>query len=174
MHRTPEPALPEDARAALCREYGSSGWVVPQALARLPAARGGLLRPVAQTHVPRWSRGRVVLLGDACSAVSLLAGQGASLGIAGAYVLGGQLARHSSVEDGLEAYEKVWRPVTTEKQQVARSGARWFLPASPLQLRARHVMMKLARLPGVDRRVTAALVGKTTGVIPELSTTGRP
>jgi 2-polyprenyl-6-methoxyphenol hydroxylase-like FAD-dependent oxidoreductase len=174
VHRTHEPTLPEDARAALCREYGSLGWVVPQALAHCPPHEEVYYDHVAQTHVPRWSRGRVVLLGDACYAVSLLAGQGASLGIAGAYVLGGQLARHSSVEDGLEAYEKVWRPVTTEKQKVARSGARWFLPASPLQLRARHVMMKLARLPGVDRRVTAALVGKTTGVIPGLSTTGRP
>lgn len=35
-------------------------------------------------------------------------------------------------------------------------------------------MMKLARLPVIDRRVAAALVGKTTGVLPGLTTTGRP
>ncbi|WP_326691698.1 MULTISPECIES: FAD-dependent monooxygenase [unclassified Streptomyces] len=174
VHRTHEPALPEDARAALCSEYGSLGWIVPQALAHCPPHEEVYYDHVAQTQVPRWSRGRIALLGDACYAVSLLAGQGASLGIAGAYVLGRGLALHSSVEDGLEAYEKVWRPVTAEKQQVARSGARWFLPSSPLQLRARHVMMKLARLPVIDRRVAAALVGKTTGVLPGPTTTGRP
>ena len=37
---------------------------------------------VAQIEVPRWSSGRVVLLGDSGQAVSLLGGQGASLGVA--------------------------------------------------------------------------------------------
>jgi flavin-dependent dehydrogenase len=47
---------------------------------------------VAQIVLPRWSRHRVVLVGDAGYAVSLLAGQGASLAVGGAYVLAEQLA----------------------------------------------------------------------------------
>jgi hypothetical protein len=39
-----------------------------------------------QVMAPRWFAGRVVLLGDACGCVSLLAGQGASLAMAAAYV----------------------------------------------------------------------------------------
>jgi 2-polyprenyl-6-methoxyphenol hydroxylase-like FAD-dependent oxidoreductase len=108
---------------------------------------------VAQVELPKWSSGRVVLVGDACGAVSLLAGQGASLGIGGGYVLAGHL-------DDLAGYERAWRPVVLEKQRVARSGARWFLPESPWRLRARRVAMRLSALPGIDRVVATSLVGK--------------
>ncbi|MFD0204934.1 MULTISPECIES: FAD-dependent oxidoreductase [Saccharothrix] len=151
VHRTPSPDLPADPRAAVVRAYGSLGWVVPRALARCPADI--YYDQVAQVELPRWVSGRVVLVGDACGAVSLLAGQGASLGIGGAYVL----AEH--LEDPA-AYERAWRPVVAEKQQVARAGARWFLPASPWRLRARRAAMRLSTLPGVDRVVATSLVGK--------------
>ncbi|KOX24547.1 FAD-dependent oxidoreductase [Saccharothrix sp. NRRL B-16348] len=151
VHRTPSPDLPADPRAEIVRAYGSLGWVVPRALARCP--EDVYYDQVAQVELPRWSSGRVVLVGDACGAVSLLAGQGASLGIGGAYVLSEHL-------DDLAAYERAWRPVVVEKQQVARSGARWFLPASPWRLRARRVAMRLSALPGVDRVVATSLVGK--------------
>ena len=151
VHRTPSPDLPADPRAEVVRVYGSLGWVVPRALARCPEEI--YYDQVAQVRLPRWSSGRVVLVGDACGAVSLLAGQGASLGIGGAYVLADNL-------DDLAAYERAWRPVVLEKQQVARSGARWFLPASPWRLRARRVAMRLSSLPGIDRAVATSLVGK--------------
>ena len=92
----------------------------------------------AQIELPQWSRHRVVLLGDAAYAVSLLAGQGASLAIAAAYMLAEQLATASSVQTALNHYERLWRPVAEEKQQVARNGICWFLPHSRAQLRARH------------------------------------
>ncbi len=151
VHRAPSPDLPADPRVEVVRAYGSLGWVVPRALARCPQEI--YYDQVAQVELPRWSSGRVVLVGDACGAVSLLAGQGASLGIGGAYVLAEHL-------DDRAAYERAWRPVVLEKQQVARSGARWFLPASPWRLRARRVAMRLSNLPGVDRVVATSLVGK--------------
>lgn len=151
VHRTTSPDLPDDPRAAVVEAYGSLGWVVPRALARCPAEI--YYDQVAQVELPRWSSGRVVLVGDACGAVSLLAGQGASLGIGGAYVLADHL-------DDLAAYERAWRPVVVDKQQVARSGARWFLPSSPRRLWARRVAMRLSNLPGVDRVVATSLVGK--------------
>ncbi|QQQ79800.1 FAD-dependent monooxygenase [Saccharothrix sp. 6-C] len=151
VHRTPSPDLPADPRAEVVRAYGSLGWVVPRALARCPEEI--YYDQVAQVQLPKWSSGRVVLVGDACGAVSLLAGQGASLGIGGAWVLAEHL--HDPT-----AYEHTWRPVVEAKQQVARSGARWFLPASPWRLRARRVAMRLSGLPGVDRVVATSLVGK--------------
>jgi 2-polyprenyl-6-methoxyphenol hydroxylase-like FAD-dependent oxidoreductase len=115
----------------------------------------------------------VVLLGDAGYAVSLLAGQGASLAIAGAYVLAEQLARSSSIESALQGYERLWRPVAEEKQQVARDGVRWFLPHTRGQLRARHIVMGLSRLPGIDRYIAGALAGKSTALVKELRATSR-
>lgn len=172
VHRSADPTLPPDPGAAIRREYGALGWIIPQALDRCPPAAEVYYDQVAQTELPQWTRGRVVLVGDAGYAVSLLAGQGASLAIGGAYVLAEQLARPGSIEIALHRYEQLWRPVAEEKQQVARSGVRWFLPHSRAQLRARHVVMGLSRLPGIDRYIARALVGKSTALVRELRASG--
>jgi 2-polyprenyl-6-methoxyphenol hydroxylase-like FAD-dependent oxidoreductase len=174
VHRTADPTLPGDAQEALRREYGSLGWIVSRALAQCPPAAEVYYDQVAQIEMPRWSRGRVTLVGDACYAVSLLAGQGASLAVAGAYILADQVTRSRSIEAGLDSYERLWRPVITEKQQVARSAARWFLPESQAQLWARRIALKLARLPWFDRQVVASLAGKPTAIVKELDATRGP
>ena len=124
---------------------------------------------VAQVVVPRWTRGRVALIGDACQAVSLLAGQGAALAVGGAYVLGEHLATAESIETALARYEHVWSPVIAEKQQVARRGTEWFLPRTANQLWARRVMLAAGSLPLVDRYVGAELVGKSNLRIADLT-----
>ena len=160
-HRTADRELPADPAAALRSVYGGLGWVVPRVLARLPAEI--YYDHVAQVELPEWSRGRVTLVGDACGAVSLLAGQGASLGVAGGFVLAEQL-RAAPVERALAAYERQWRPVVTEKQEVARRAMRWFLPRSPLEVRLRRLSMLLSRLPGADRLIATAVAGKPTAL----------
>ncbi|MFF4217059.1 FAD-dependent monooxygenase [Streptomyces nondiastaticus] len=165
VHRTADPGLPGDPREALRKEYGELGWVVPRALRACPPGDEVYYDQVAQTEVPRWSRGRVTLVGDACYAVSLLAGQGASLGLAGARLLAGQLTEAPSTATALRRYEEQWRPVVTEKQRAARKGVRWFLPHSKGQLRARRLALRAARLPGAGRYLASALTGKSRGIL---------
>ncbi|HLU57509.1 MAG TPA: FAD-dependent monooxygenase [Pseudonocardia sp.] len=163
VHRTPDPALPADPRAALRAEYGSLGWLVPRALAACPPPSEVFYDQVAQIEMPRWSHGRVTLLGDACGAVSLLAGQGASLGVAGADVLAAQLAAAPTVEAGLERYERRWRPVVAHRQATGRRVARWFLPATRRQVLLRRAVLRLSGLPGMDRTIVRAIVGEPVG-----------
>ncbi|WIV56330.1 FAD-dependent monooxygenase [Amycolatopsis nalaikhensis] len=172
VHRTADPRLPEDPRAALRAEYGSLGWLVPRVLRLCPPGESVYYDEVVQVDMPAWSRGRVVLAGDACCAVSLIAGQGASLGIAGAFVLGEQLVRAASSGEAFTAYERLMRPVVEEKQRVARRSARWFLPANPPQLWIRRAALRLARLPVLDRYVAAVLAGKSTAVVTNLRRAG--
>ncbi|HEY3895899.1 MAG TPA: FAD-dependent monooxygenase [Pseudonocardiaceae bacterium] len=169
VHRSADPTLPEDTRSAVRAAYSSLGWVVPRALAQCPPTSEVYYDQVAQIEIPQWSRRRVTLLGDACQAVSLLAGQGASLAVAGAYLLGEQLANARSIDGALARYQQLWQPVIAEKQQVARRGAQWFLPSSSLQRRSRRIILNLAGLPGVDRVVATALAGKSTATIEQLS-----
>lgn len=169
VHRTPDPDVPDDVRAAVRAAYGGLGWAAPTALNRMPPAGDVYYDQVAQIVMPRWSDGRVVLAGDACGAVSLIAGQGASLGIAGAYLLADLLAREQPVDRALARYAELWRPVVAEKQRTGRSAARWFLPASPLQLRMRRAALRLARVPVFDRYVAAVLAGKSTALIKNMS-----
>ncbi|MFC7344437.1 FAD-dependent oxidoreductase [Saccharopolyspora griseoalba] len=167
VHRTADPALPADRQAAVREAYRDLGWVVPRALRECPA-EDVYYDQVAQVHLPTWSSGRVVLLGDSCYAVSLLAGQGASLAVAGAYVLADRLARADSVPAALADYERLWRPVAEEKQETGRNAARWFLPGSRLQLLVRRATLLLTKLPLLNRYIAGQLGGKSTALITNL------
>jgi 2-polyprenyl-6-methoxyphenol hydroxylase-like FAD-dependent oxidoreductase len=160
VHRAADPAQPDDVRATVRRIYGDMGWLVPLALEACPPVEDIYYDQVAQTVVPQWSRGRVVLLGDSCYAVSLLAGQGASLAIAGAHVLADQLDRAETTREALARYEELWRPIAAEKQLAGRRGARWFLPHSGWELAVRRATMRASNLPGARLLLGGVLAGK--------------
>ncbi|WP_222108080.1 FAD-dependent monooxygenase [[Actinomadura] parvosata] len=162
VHRSADPTLPDDHRVAIQRAYAGLGWVTPRALEQCPPAVDIYYDQVAQIELARWSAGRVVLLGDAAYAVSLIAGQGASLGIAGAFLLADRLAHAPAIQRGTAEFERLWRPVVEDKQRNARSMARWFLPSSPIDLRIRRVMLRLTRMPFVSGYVTSILAGEDT------------
>ena len=162
VHLAPWPALPDDPQAALRAEYGQLGWAIPVALARCPPASEIYYDQVAQVEIPRWSEGRVVLAGDACHAVSLLAGQGASLGIAGACLLARHLSRSASIGAALASYERLWRPVITDKQRTGRKLAPWFVPQARPRLWARRGALKVASLPVCSRYAAQIITGKPT------------
>lgn len=172
VHRTPDPTLPADPAATLRRVYADLGWVAADALRTVPAPPDLYYDVVAQTQVTPWHQGRVVLVGDACQAVSLLAGQGASMAVAGAYVLGELLARTTSVAQALSGYEAAWRPVTAAKQLAGRRGASWFLPSRPSQLWLRRGFMHAARLPGVTPLIAKALTGGTDTTLDDVIRVG--
>jgi 2-polyprenyl-6-methoxyphenol hydroxylase-like FAD-dependent oxidoreductase len=167
VHRCAEPGLPADPAAAVREAYRGMGWIAPQVLAHCPAQL--YYDVVAQIELPSWAGQRVALVGDAAYAVSLLAGQGASLGIAGAYVLADRIARTGSVAEALAAYESLWRPVAAAVQRSARRGTAWFLPRTGAGLRARRAMLWLAVLPGIDRLVARGLTGAPVDLVRELA-----
>ncbi|ORA53983.1 hypothetical protein BST22_08760 [Mycolicibacterium chubuense] len=166
VHRCPDSTPPDDVRSAIRQAYSGLGWLVPDVLDRCPAEHI-YYDQVAQVVMSSWHKGRVVLLGDAGYAVSLIAGQGASLAMAGAYVLADRLHEAESIEEALLDFEAVWRPMAEEKQRKGRAGTRWFLPSSAWQIRVRHVVLRCTRLPFVDHLVATALVGKSSGAILE-------
>lgn len=163
VHRTPDPTLPDDHRRAVCAAYGDLGWVVPEALEDCPPSEEIYYDQVAQIEIPTWSSGRVTLLGDACYAVSLLAGQGASMAIAGANTLATQLHKQDTIAAALDEYDREFRPVAEEKQKSGRAAARWFLPRTRAALWVRRTALRLARIPLVNRFVGALIAGKPHG-----------
>ncbi|WP_404311707.1 FAD-dependent monooxygenase [Agrococcus terreus] len=129
------------------------------------AIRAPYVDRVAQTEVAPWVRGRTVLLGDACGGVSLVAGQGASLALAGAARLAEELAyaRHpSDVRAGLDAFERDWRPVVEREQARGRRAAAAFAPATRVELEAQRALWRATAVPGVTQLVARAAGGVTT------------
>ncbi|EMY33639.1 2-polyprenyl-6-methoxyphenol hydroxylase-like oxidoreductase [Arthrobacter crystallopoietes BAB-32] len=163
VHRTEQVERPADIRQEFKTRYRKLGWLCPQALEHCPEEF--YYDQVAQIRMPRWSSGRVVLLGDAAGAVSLLAGQGASLAMAGAYVLADELAAHADVPSALAAFEERWRPRVAEHQKAGESAAKWFVPRTRRALLLRRLFLRLIRVPGVSRLVSGAVVGRTGAAV---------
>ena len=75
--------------------FAGAGWQVPRLVEAMQRADDLFFDTVSQIRMPRWSSGRVVLVGDAAHAPSFLSGQGSSLALVGAYVLAGELSKHA-------------------------------------------------------------------------------
>ena len=130
-------------RNKLAQLYGDLGWHFPELLRRQREAAYIYYDSVSQVSMEAWTRGRIALLGDACWCVSLLAGQGASLAMAGAYALAEELGREKDVPAALSRYEQRLRPLVERKQKEGRDFAGWYVPRSALKCAVRDLALRM-------------------------------
>ncbi|MFI2486107.1 FAD-dependent oxidoreductase [Promicromonospora kroppenstedtii] len=146
-YRTDRPMaeLADGPQVALPRAYGDLGWVAPQVLDQLTRAESVYFDTVSQMVLDRWSRGRVVLLGDAAWCVTLFAGYGSSLAVAGADALGAALERHpADLATALREWEAEIRPEAERKQKLGRQVKGLYAPADRFGLWVRDLPLRLA------------------------------
>ncbi|WP_346105362.1 FAD-dependent monooxygenase [Nonomuraea maheshkhaliensis] len=134
----------------LARAMDGVGWRVPALLEDVREADDFYFDSVSQIHMDRWSRGRVVLVGDAGYCASPASGQGTSLALVGAYVLAGEL----SGDGGLEGYERELRPFVEANQALGPTNIKGMVSGSRAALWFQLRMMRLLpHLPGRDRMI---------------------
>ena len=139
-------------KAVLRAQFGDDVWECPQILDALDRTNELYFDRVSQIRMPKWSRGRIALLGDAAYCVSLMAGQGSALAMVGAYVLAGEMAKASGRHtEGFANYERVLRSFIETKQQGATRFAGAFAPKTQWGLFLRNQVIKVAAFPGVAR-----------------------
>jgi 2-polyprenyl-6-methoxyphenol hydroxylase-like FAD-dependent oxidoreductase len=110
------------------------GWRVPEFIADVRAASDMYFDQVARVHVADWSRGRIALLGDAASCVSLF-GDGSTLAIAGAYQLAAALAEYpADLQRALSRYQAVHGKLVASKQKLMAFAASHVVPKSRIGL----------------------------------------
>jgi len=133
-------------RRLLTSAYAGVGWRTPELLAGIGSDL--YFDSVSKCVVPSWSSGRVTLLGDAASCVSLF-GEGSSLAMAGAATLASTLATGGSLAD----YEVAHRRVVAPRQRSMGLASRFIVPASAFGLSLRNLATRLIPAP---RRVPLA------------------
>ena len=146
-----DPARPGDIqgqKALLRRRFEHSGWECPQILNALDAADDVYFDRVSQIRMDPeqglWTRGRVTLIGDAASCVSLLAGQGTALAMVAAYILAGELGRCGGDYAGaFRRYHDLFGPFVLAKQKAALRFASSFAPKSKVSLFLRNQLFRL-------------------------------
>jgi 2-polyprenyl-6-methoxyphenol hydroxylase-like FAD-dependent oxidoreductase len=155
--------------------FSRASWIeIPEILGHLQDANELYYDGVTQVELPAWSRGRTALLGDAAYCPSLLAGEGAGLAMAGAYLLAEELGRsRGDHRIAFPRYEKMFRPFIERKQRAARSFASSFAPRTALGLAVRDLAVNLINVPILGGWVTRRMFGDDFALPDDPSDRGR-
>jgi 2-polyprenyl-6-methoxyphenol hydroxylase-like FAD-dependent oxidoreductase len=162
-----EPGDDAQQRDLLASAFAGGGWEVPRLVAAMRTAEDLFFDTVSQIRMPRWSTGRVALVGDAAYAPALLSGQGTSLALVGAYVLAGELATAGGDPTvAFPAYERALRPFVERNQELARTGGAVLIPRTRASLWLRNRV--LAALPhlGPAKRLLSGRIDEAARSFP--------
>lgn len=154
IYADPSPAIPGSTAAqkdCLRERSGKSGWECPQILDALDSVHELYFDRVSQIRMETaersWSQGRVALVGDAAFCVSLLAGQGSAIAMAGAFILAGELYRAAGDhEAAFRRYQAQLDAFVRRKQRAALKFAGAFAPRSRFSMGVRNAVMNLLRI----------------------------
>lgn len=152
----------EAQKRIVARVYANESWQLPRMMASMLAAEDFYFDRSGRVEMPVWHRGRVALLGDACTAGSV--GMGTSMALVGAYVLAGELAAaRGDHRRAFPAYQNLMRGYAAANLKPLPGGTKGFLPATPRGIRTRNTITRwMFRLPtkrlmlgGMDKAVHA-------------------
>ena len=111
----------------LRREFADAGWQAQRLLDAMSQAPDFYFQAIQQIKMTKWSKSRVVCLGDTGYAPTPLTGMGTSLAVTGAYILAAELSKLDEGEHpsrALKAYENTFRPFVEQAQKIP-----FFIPA---------------------------------------------
>ncbi|WP_439693139.1 FAD-dependent monooxygenase [Curtobacterium sp. SP.BCo] len=131
--------------------FADAGWEARRVLEGFDRSDDLYSESIGQVRAPRWSDGRVALVGDAAYCASPVSGMGTSLSLTGAYVLAGELAAHVDHRDALRGYERIMRPYVAQAQQLPPGTPRVANPKSRLGIAAFGVAVRIGSTPLVGR-----------------------
>jgi 2-polyprenyl-6-methoxyphenol hydroxylase-like FAD-dependent oxidoreductase len=135
--------------------FADAGWQVERFIRGMATAPDFYSSEVLQVRTDTWSRGRVVLVGDAAHCASPYSGMGISGGLVGAYVLAGEIsADPTDLPGALARYDATLRPfVDTIQASVNPRLLRLGMPTSRLGVDAVLSVATLAALLRVPQLV---------------------
>lgn len=107
----------------LWQHFHDLGWKTRTFLEALTHTDDLYFDDMRQIKMKTWSEGKVCLLADAACCSSPLSGQGTSLALIGAYVLGHQMKEAientDRIESAFEHYERALKPLSSQTQEFA-------------------------------------------------------
>ena len=153
-----EPHGLAERKVLLHRVFDGAGWECPQIFTAMNDVEDIYFDSVTQIRIDTWSKGRVMLIGDAASCASLLAGEGTGLAMTEAYVLAGELHRaKGDYRDAFRRQEQLLRPFVEGKQESAKDFASSFAPKTAFGVWIRNQATKLMAF----RPIANLFIGRT-------------
>ncbi|WP_329421446.1 FAD-dependent monooxygenase [Streptomyces sp. NBC_01268] len=133
----------------LADAFAGDDWEIPRLIADSADAEDFYFDAIATITMDRWSRGRVVLLGDAAHCTSPASGQGTGLALTGAYVLACELAAAGGDHvAAFAAYETVMRPGVEVNRRFAEKMVKEMTVSSRRKIALRMLLVRtLPKMP---------------------------
>lgn len=120
-------------------------WQVPALRAAFadPAAKGFYFDSVSQTHMPRWIKGNVAVIGDAGHCAALLSGMGTTLAMVAAETLATTWTEHDgNTGTASPVYHERLRPYVDQCQAFALEGGPIMVPPTQVALDERNATFR--------------------------------
>ncbi|KAJ5812599.1 hypothetical protein N7474_008900 [Penicillium riverlandense] len=156
----------QDEKEGIAEVFRGAGWRTDEILKGLDDANDFYCERLGVVTMDHWSRGRVVLVGDACYCPSAMTGIGTTCGITGAYILAGEIGEHcnsdgsvDSITAALMQYEEKLRPfINTVQRGLAETKGDYMdkLPSSTIGIQMVYILFWVASALRID--VIAKLV----------------
>jgi 2-polyprenyl-6-methoxyphenol hydroxylase-like FAD-dependent oxidoreductase len=138
-HRDPDAAV-----RLLKQTYRGNGWRTEELLSAYFAADDIYFDGVSRIRMPSWSHGRITVLGDAASCVSLF-GDGSSSAMEGAATLAQSLtSTPNDIPAALARYESAHRAAIRPRQRGVRIASHLLIPRSRLEITLRNQALRVA------------------------------
>jgi 2-polyprenyl-6-methoxyphenol hydroxylase-like FAD-dependent oxidoreductase len=137
---------PRSQHELLRRRFDGMGWQTSRLIDAIPHAYDFYFDAMSQMRLPRWSTGRVALLGDAAFGPSPMSGQGTSLALIGAFLLARNLAAVPEPATAFTMWEQGFRPNVEANQALAADGMSVMLPSSRAGVAVRNHAMRVLPL----------------------------
>ncbi|RMI31796.1 FAD-dependent monooxygenase [Nocardia stercoris] len=125
--------------------FPEPSWRLPELVERVRAADDLYFDSVSQVRMPSWSTGRIVLLGDAASCLSLF-GDGSTLAMTGAYTLATAMAATDDPAEAFRRYERQHRTLVEPKLKGFSAATMLLLPATRAGIAARNAFTRVLPL----------------------------
>ncbi|MFF0736093.1 FAD-dependent monooxygenase [Streptomyces chartreusis] len=153
IHRAPV----EQQQEFWAGRFRDAGWQTERFIEGMRTSPFFYSQEIAQVRTDTWSKGRVVLAGDAAHCASPYSGMGTSGGLVGAYVLAAEINRQAhDLPTALANYDRVLRPFVNEIQaEVNPRLLRVGMPMNQHAISAFHSATALAcffRIPDLIAR----------------------
>uniref|UniRef100_UPI002453C3E6 FAD-dependent monooxygenase n=1 Tax=Nocardia brasiliensis TaxID=37326 RepID=UPI002453C3E6 len=153
VHREPV----ERQKQFWTERFLDAGWQTERFLEGMRTTESFYSQEALQVRTNTWSAGRVVLVGDAAHCASPYSGMGVSGALVGAYVLAGEINRHTGdLSTALANYDTTLRPFVDEIQATVKPRLlRLGMPSTQLGIDAFHALTAAAcalRIPELVAR----------------------
>ncbi len=124
--------------------FAKEDWEVPNMISKMKSATDFYFDTIDQICMQKWSKGRIVLVGDAAYSPSPLSGMGTGLAVVGAYVLAKEIERSGDdLSKAFTFYEQKMLPYVKSAQRIPRILGPLIIPQSQVIIFLRIILLRI-------------------------------